>query len=552
MKKLLILAGIVVALVAGVLVYLHVTKSKDLAPLVAKKLQQLVHDGSNGLYNLQLDSVEIDVLAAGMVVYGARLTPDSGRLQQLAQMQNAPDNLYRLSVKQIRVAGVSPKDFISKKNIALDRVQIQKPIVEIFHQTGNKPTKPGSPDLYTKLSKDLESFTLNDLLIDSVAFTYYNQDKGGRTTQLNNLSCHLVNVQLDSSTRHDTTRFLFAKEATLTLKHYEQLTPNGLHRFTVDSLSLVATAKSLQLFNVSLKPAGKKEDFGSKLKYRQDRYDLQVNRITATAVDWFNLLLNQTIIADEVTIEKGSWEIFSDHRVPASGKPTIGSFPHQKITQLHMPVYIKQVRVNDLDVYYQEFNTQSAQKGSVEFHHASGTVENITNAVDKIKADSVMRVKASAAFMDAGTLHASFVFDLRHAALGNFTVDASMGAMDATRLNKATIPLALFEVKSGRLEQFIFHMQGNNNRAKGYTSIAYRDLKVNVLKKEEDSPGGVKKRGLASFILNTFTLAQSSPHNGRQPIEQHVSYTHLQQQTFWGFVWKTLLECLKPTIKGEK
>ncbi|RFM30163.1 AsmA family protein [Deminuibacter soli] len=551
MKKLLIVSAIVlVAGAAGVLAYLHFTRNKDLTPLVTKKLQQLVHDGSGGLYNLKVDSIELDVIAGNILLYNASLQADSSVLQQMKQTNRAPENVFRVSVKLLDLKGLSPKTLLDKKNIDLSTLHIREPKVEIFHQTASEAKSPDS--LYHKIGKELHSFKLGDLLLDKIAFTYYDLDKGGKTTHLDNLSCHFTNILVDSTTQHDTTRFLFAKEAVLLLSNYEHISKSGLYRFAIDSMTMVATSRQIHIRNLTLRPAGKKEDFSSKIKLRQDRYDLHISNISASNVDWFNLLINKTMIADEVNISNGSWEIFSDQRVPPSNESKLGSFPHQKLTQLLMPVYIKNIRIHDLDIIYQEFNPLSGQKGTVEFYHADGVISNVTNAVDKIKANQYMEIKAHAAFMQQARIDATIRFDLKNAAAGLFTVDGKVGNMDVTHLNKATIPLGLFDVKSGTLKQFTFHMEGNNRRSAATTSVTYSDLKVNAMAKDEDHPGEVKKKGLATFIANNFMLAKSSPDKGSSPIEQHVTFTKTPQQTFWGFIWKTVMEGIRPSIKGQK
>src|SRR5215203_6377845 len=48
----------------------------DLRPLFIRRVQQLVKKGSNGLYNLSISDVKVDVLASTLSLQGVMLTPD--------------------------------------------------------------------------------------------------------------------------------------------------------------------------------------------------------------------------------------------------------------------------------------------------------------------------------------------------------------------------------------------------------------------------------------------------------------------------------------------
>ena len=62
MKKIWIAVSIIAVLVVTGFFYLKFRKSKDFEPLIKSKLQQLVKDGSNGLYALEIEKIEVDVI----------------------------------------------------------------------------------------------------------------------------------------------------------------------------------------------------------------------------------------------------------------------------------------------------------------------------------------------------------------------------------------------------------------------------------------------------------------------------------------------------------
>src|SRR5438067_1718262 len=49
----------------------------DLRPLFIKRLQQIVKRSSNGLYNVSIADLQVDVLAGSVLLRGVQLKPDS-------------------------------------------------------------------------------------------------------------------------------------------------------------------------------------------------------------------------------------------------------------------------------------------------------------------------------------------------------------------------------------------------------------------------------------------------------------------------------------------
>ena len=67
----------------------------DLRPLIIAKLQQLVKDGSNGLYNLSIDRIDPHVIESKLDVFKAALSPDTLALKKLNDLHQAPDDFFK-------------------------------------------------------------------------------------------------------------------------------------------------------------------------------------------------------------------------------------------------------------------------------------------------------------------------------------------------------------------------------------------------------------------------------------------------------------------------
>ncbi len=91
MKKIGITVSFAAILLMGGLIYLKHRKSTDFESLIKAKLQQLVKEGSNGLYVLKMEKIEVDILKSKVVVHDASLLIDSARLKVLDAAGIAPE-----------------------------------------------------------------------------------------------------------------------------------------------------------------------------------------------------------------------------------------------------------------------------------------------------------------------------------------------------------------------------------------------------------------------------------------------------------------------------
>lgn len=550
MKKILWIAGIVVLVLAtGIFFYLRSRKSKDFEPLIKEKLQQLVRDGSDSLYQLHLGNIEIDVINSTITAHNVRLAADSVRLQQLDQQQKAPADIYGISLSALQIKGVSPLDLLDQKNISLQTVYLKEPAIRIYHQKRAYEKIKDTSSLYQKLSKTIESFKLDTAEVKHVTLDYYDLQKKNKEIHLKDLTFRFKDILFDATTQHDSSRFLYAGDASIFVKKYTLSTADNLYNFTIDSLNILTNINKINLWGIALKPIGDKETFSKKLPYRKDRYDLQAQSAVITNADWQSLFFEQGIHADQVDIYKGKTEIYSNKALPPSGQNKTGNYPHQSIMKIPLPLWIDKIALHDFEVLYREFNTQSDQMGTIQFTDVNGSLNNVTNRPEKIATNPTMRVEATALFMNNGRLNTTWKFDMARVKEGLFTIDVKLGKMDGTSLNKATVPLGLFEVKKADVKEFTAFIKGNNHNANGDIRLAYENLELLVLKKDDD--GELKKKALANFIAKTFIFQKQNPKKGESLKTQHAYFERAPDKSFFSLLWKTIMTGVVATAKGD-
>ncbi|CAN5714954.1 hypothetical protein BH10BAC2_BH10BAC2_17220 [soil metagenome] len=551
MKPKWIILTSVVVIISGALLYLKFRSSTDFEPLIKEKLQQLVKDGSNGLYRLDAARINVDVIDGQIVVLNASLSIDSARLMQLDQLKQAPNDVYKIAFESLVIEGIGPDDFLKKKNIDLGTLYIKDPTVEIFHHNRDYNYVPvDTSSLYKRIGKQIGHFSVKDIVVQNVDFKYHNKAKENKLTHLQHVTVNFHDILIDSSTQNDSSRFLYAKDAGIILKDYNFATPDSLYSLHIDSFSLNAASHFLDATGISLKPRGKKENFSQKLSYYKDRYDISVAKASIKNIDWWQLISEDGFTASQVKLSDGNVEVFADRTLPDPHKNKVGNYPHQLLTRLKLPVMIDTIRVQNLKVTFTELNEKTKRKGSVVFDDINGVFSNITNRPEVIAGNKYFMLDAHTKLMSAGALHALFKFDLANADKGNFSLDLEVGSMDGKALNVATVPLGLFEIKSADINKITAHVEANDYNSRGTVTFLYKNLEVAVLKQDEEENNKLKKRGLISFIANSFVIEKSNTAEDKNKDPKKVNYKRDPEKSFFNLIWKTLFTGLGDTVKG--
>jgi hypothetical protein len=184
----------------------------DLRPLFIKKLQQLVTKSSNGLYALSVSDMKLDVLNSTVSLENVSVIPDKVVLAALIEKAQAPNDVFTVSFKSFTIEGVNLDDAISSKTMDYKLVKLVQPVIEIHHAK-RKPTVEKRGDFSDRFLKEMEKLSITKVMIESATVIHYNDDKKGKQTKLNDFALSMNNVLVDSTTRSDKDRFLFAKEA---------------------------------------------------------------------------------------------------------------------------------------------------------------------------------------------------------------------------------------------------------------------------------------------------------------------------------------------------
>ncbi len=127
---------------------------------------------------------------------------------------------------------------------------------------------------------------------------------------------------------------------------------------------------------------------------------------------------------------------------------------------------------------------------------------------------------------------------------GRFYLDAEMGGLTAVDLNPLLKPMALAEIKKGRIKSLQLHLNATNLKSNGTLKFSYDDLNLNLLKKDDDE-NKYKNKVLPS-LLASIVIRRSNPSNGNFKVVS-INYERDIHRSIFNLMWKSLFSGIKST-----
>ncbi len=551
LRKTAVFLALIAVLLTGALLYFKKNKLSDFNPLVREKLQSLVSTASGGLYRLTFDTLIADVVNSTVLMNNVQLIPDTIFAARLDSIGRRPADIFTISLKQLKVEGINIDDFLSNKKIDLDVLYLQDPSLRIDHKKTQgvvpKEDTASVQTVYQLIAAQMNRVAVKKIFIQHMNVDHHSFTKDGNksASHFNDVNIQFDDVLIDSVTQYDSTRFLYAKNANIFMSKLQFPTADSLYLVDLDTASIDAARRQLTVASLTLRPKDSKEAFEKKLAFVKERYNVTLDQIAFNDIDWWSLVSDESFEAHDAVIGKAKIDVYTDRRLPPYPKSKVGRYPSQVVMKSPLLLNIPKITIADCSVIYTEVNAKTGSQGKITFDNCQGTITNVTNDSNTIQVNPYLKITAKGKLMNTGDIQAGFSFDMRKYEKGVFTVDMSLGQMDATILNSVTQPLGLFKIESTQIQSLSAHIDGTDYNGKGKIKFIYSGMKIEILKDEGD--GTQKKKGFLSFIANAFIIKDAN-----ESATKTATYTRDIHKSFFSVIWKTILIGILKTIGYEE
>ncbi|MEP7142891.1 MAG: hypothetical protein ABI707_08475 [Ferruginibacter sp.] len=441
-------------------------------------------------------------------------------------------------LKNVQVNELNTDAFIIQQRLKAGQISCDGGIITIYIR--KKPGKSKQGDQSLELSTDLiDQAQIGGINLGSTKVIIADKDDPGKDPFVLNNTHFKVTKMLKVNEGTSVTNIINDAEWELSANGFSFYTKTKLYKISVGDFIINNAAASVKVKSISLKPLLTEEQFVQQSQYQNDLYNLTINNIILSGVNIKKLIGNKEFEVENASIQP-IIKIFNDRSLPAEGNSKLGNYPQQQILKLPFPVYIHTIKVNNALVSYREKAIKSKLTGDVFFSGINATLTNVTNIPERIKANPLLKLNATAKFLGIGNLSTEWQFPL-NTDNGAFMIKGRLVDMNAITLNSIIEPLAMASVKKGRVDEVNFKIDGTDTKATGNILFLYHDLKMEMLKKGDSTE--LKKKGLASLLVNVLVKNKNTSTSN----SKEINYDRDITRSFFNLVWKTIFTGAKKT-----
>lgn len=550
MKKILLWLFCIILVVGICLVFGAKYLEGNWKPLLEAQLKQAVIKSTDSLYKIEYKSLEVNPINGNLNMVDFKLTPILEVYEKLKIINEAPDNLYELSVDELTIYKANAKESVSTKKLNIANIIIDHPQLKIVNnrQAYNDVVVPFKKrknpyELIKDIFKELKINTIHLKDIDFIFVNNSNEQK--KQTSIKNLDITINDLLIDSLASQDKNRLYYTKNVEINIKNYQIATSDSLYYVKTSDLSFSTSKNELLLKNVKMEPRLSKAVFHKQAGYAKDRFDLDFENITIKNMDFDLFLKQQILMAESLSIQKARVDVYNNNAYPRKRTDKTGKFPHQQLLKVALDMRITQVDLNNVNMSYAEFDAKSQRTGIIKFNNLRGTLKNVTNHIASLKTNDVMIANVKTEIFGKAPVSLNIKFYMS-SDLGAFDYSGTMGAFNGQLLNEIVKPLGMAEIKSANINKVTFDVKANQNIARGTMQFYYSDLNVSILKREEN--GNLKDQGFISSIANDFIIHSENPSKKGAFTEGRILYSRPYYASFFNYLWQSLFTGVKESV----
>ncbi|MGN6292926.1 MAG: hypothetical protein ACTHMV_09305 [Chitinophagaceae bacterium] len=545
-KGKIIFFGIVIGLLAistGAVVYWSVYRKQ----IVRTKLEDAIRKKSKGLYKVHYDKLAMDEMAGDLVVTNFSIQYDPVKYKAMQEAGSTPPALLKIHIPSLIVSGVKTPRALLNKEIVGKNLQIINPVIDIIYTYAGRDSARNVPtkEVYEEILGDLNLIKIDTLLISNASITTRDIKTGEARAELKNTSVELQDVMVDSTAWADTTRLFFSKQADIRASGISWKSREKPYLLGFDSVHLNSTSKKVSIGRFHIDPLLPEDAFIRSLPRQEDRFDFSIKGITISNMD-FPALFNEEIFADSIEVETASFKIYRDLGYKRGIRGPVKTFPHQSLLKIPVPFRFKKLVLANTFIEYKERAVISRQAGKVQFYHTHAVITNLTNWQDAAPVNNMLTVDIRTRFLNKAPLRVTWKFYLFNPE-GRFDITGNLGAMDATQVNALSVPMAPARIENGRINDLSFNLAGNSSNMTGDVKLLYKDLKISLLQKDEETRK-LEKKKLASFAAN-IAIKNSNPSGKKDEVRiAHVNFKRDRHRSIFHLSWKSLYTGIKESV----
>ncbi|MFC0772247.1 hypothetical protein [Terrimonas alba] len=314
---------------------------------------------------------------------------------------------------------------------------------------------------------------------------------------------------------------------------------NSKSRFDWYNTTYDKSTRYFTMDSFTYHPMASRDEFIQNAPYQADYIVAKTGAIAIGPFDIDRYGRDSVLEMGVVTINDAAFSSYRDKRKPQE-PGVIRLLPANLIKKIPMRLLVDTLNLKNARVEYEEVNEKTGVPGKITVGDLNGTVTQIRNY--NLGDGDSLQLKASGYIEKKLHTHLN-VKESYADPLGGFVMTVIMDSADLTVLNPVLKPLALAELKSGYLDSMYMYVVGREEMAYGKIKMAYRDLKVRIIKNDEKKSAF---RGIITFFANSVIKNNNAEKLGT------VFFKRLRNRSAVNYLVKITLSGVSSSIGLKK
>ncbi len=535
LKRLLfILAGALLVLLAAI----AFLASFYVEPVLRKRLQTLIVEGSDSLYTYKLGDLHVNFMGGNVGVHDLQVAVDSNRYNQLKKSGQLPALVMQLDVNSAHIKGIGIFSLLFGKKILIDEIESEDANIRISRYIKRKDTTVTvneKPPLWKAIRPRIKDVAVNKIKLDGIRLLYKNVEGDEGKLQFDRCDALFENIRIDSAAVQDTSRLGYVENFSFKLNDLKFRTTDSTYKLKAEWITYSSAKRLLEVDSFKLQPTIKDPES------RNDSMQKSWYTVTFDKVSFMGLRLDRYLRlnraeADSVFFESPSLAVYQDKIGLKNYRSKIGKYPHQLLVNANAMINIKKFVARNMEIAVTEKHAITREEGTINLNNVNLSIANIVNDPALIRKNPVSTAEAEGKIIGS-PIKASFLFYL-DSADGRFDMKGQIGKVTAAQINPISTRLANIEVPTVQISSIAFFVRGEDYEATSDVQMAYNNLSL-IFRKRDGETGANTTRKFLTKILNRYAIEPSS--TGERKAED-VRVARLTTQSFFGVIWRAVFE----------
>lgn len=444
------------------------------------------------------------------------------------------DSLYfpfkenTIKAAKIQVKGVSYWTLLAKKDVKIDKVSIDQPVVQL-----QEKEQAQERDSSETIDFD-QKITLKEIEITNGSFL--SEKENTISLEFEKFDAKVFDLKTDKEQIQQNIPLQYGDyqiEGSGLTYLMNQLQTLKVDRYKIDE-------KDGTFKNFEILPNYTREKYVEVIPYEKDLMDISIDQITLKDYVLDLETENGKLTCSVLNLAHPKVSIYRDKLV--EDDPNEKQMYSRMLRELDFKIGVDELNVENAHLSYEEVQEKTEETGQVFFDEMNVKATDITN-IDMNKKDFPRtNVTIENLFYGTAPMKVNWNFAINDPE-DHFSIKGAAQDIPLDSVNKFFVPAYHMQAKGKNFEQMDFDYQGDYKSADGLFKLVYEDLEIEALKKDGES-----KNKFVSFFADLFT---NDSNKAQDANDQEVEISDVERddkRSFWNYFWTCTMEGLKKTI----